>query len=162
MKKIVVFLLMIALMMTNLGAVLADTVSAPPANQISSNPNYSNIENTFSALNDTGSRGKPSIVFTRAGISKNSSSSVKIVATTESNVTSLKIGGRMIIQQWNNNAWNTYKTSSFWAYNTTQATSTKTITVASGYYYRLVVTHIASNHDGTSAKTSTTNSLLIN
>jgi hypothetical protein len=162
MKKIVVILLTLILTMTNLGTVLADTISAPPASQISANPNYASVEKTFSVSNEAGTRGKPSITFTRAGISKSSSTSVTISATTESDITSLKIGGQMSVQRWINNAWSTYKTTSFWSYNTYRATSTKTITVPTGYYYRLYVTHIASNNDGTSSKTLITNSVLVN
>ena len=162
MKKIVVILLTLVLMMTNLGTVLADTVSAPPANQISANLNYASVEKTYGITDESGTRGKPSIVLVRASISKSSSTSVTIAATTESNITSLKIGGHMSIEQWKNNAWITYKTTAFWEYNTYRATKSKTFTVPSGYYYRLVVSHIASNSDGTSSKASTTNSVLVN
>lgn len=162
MKKIVVFLLTLTLMMTNLGTVLADTVSAPPANQISANPNYASVEKTFSVTDEAATRGKPSITLVRAGISKSSSTSVTISATTESDITSSKIGGHMSVQRWINNSWSTYKTTYFWAYDTYRATSTKTITVPTGYYYRLYVTHVASNNSGTSSKTSITNSVFVN
>jgi len=162
MKKIVVILLTLILTMTNLGTVLADTVSTPPVNQISANPNFAIVERTYAITDVSGTRGKPSIVFTRAGISKSSSTSVVITAKTESNIVSEKIGGQMSIQRWINNSWNTYRITSFWSYNTAQATTSKTITVPTGYYYRLVVTHVATNVDGSSAKTSTTNGVLVN
>jgi hypothetical protein len=162
MKKIVVILLTLILTMTNLGTVLADSISAPPASQISNNPNYASVERKYSVLSETGIRGKPTITLTRASIGKSSSTSITISAITESDITSLKIGGHMGVQRWINNSWSTYQTTAFWAYNTYRATSTKTITVPSGYYYRLVVTHVASNSDGTSSKTSTTTSVLVN
>ena len=43
MKKMLAVLLTLTLMLTNLGAVLAETVSAPPASQISANPNYASV-----------------------------------------------------------------------------------------------------------------------
>lgn len=162
MKKIVVILLALILTMTNLGTVLADTVSTPPVNQISANPNFAIVERTYAITDVSGTRGKPSIVYTRAGISKSSSTSVAITATTESNIVSEKIGAQMSVQRWINNSWSTYKTTSAWSYNTTRATASKTISVQTGYYYRLVVMHIATNVDGTSSKTSITSSVFVN
>lgn len=162
MKKIAVFLLALTLMMTNVGTLLADTVSAPPASQISADLNYASVEKTYGITDESGTRGKPSIVFTRAGISKSSSTSVVITATTESNIVSEKIGGQMTVQRWINNSWNTYKTTSFWSYNTSRATASKSVSVPSGYYYRLVVMHVATNVDGTSSKASITRSVLAN
>ena len=162
MKNIVVFLLALTLMLTNLTNVLAANIATPPASQISANPNFAIVEKTYAITDVSGTRGKPSIVYTRAGISKSSSTSVAITATTESNIVSEKIGGQMNVQRWINNSWSTYKTTSFWSYNTSRATTSKTVSVPTGYYYRLVVLHVATNVDGTSSKASTTSSVFVN
>lgn len=162
MKKIIVFLLALTLLLTNLDAVLAEGISAPPASQISANLNYASVERTFQAESVNVTRGKPSIIFTRASIGKTSSTSVTVIATTESDITASKIGGQMSLQRWINNSWTPYKSVSFWEYYTDRATTTRTFTVPTGYYYRLVVSHIASSSDGTSSKLSTTGSVLVN
>ena len=162
MKKTVVILLTLILMMTNLGTVLADTVSAPPVSQISSTPGYASIEKRFSVLHDSETKGAPSIIFIKSSISKKSSTSVTVAATTETSSSVTRIGGYLNIQRWNNNTWSSYKTTSFWSYGTNRATTTKTINVASGYYYRLMTTHVAINGEGTKQIVSTTSSVFVN
>lgn len=162
MKKIIVFLLTLTLMLTNLNAVLAEGISAPPASQISADLSYASVERTFQAESANVTRGKPSIIFTRASIGKSSSTSVTIIVTTQSDISSDKIGGQIRLQRWINNSWSPYQSVSFWSYYTDRATKTQTFTVPTGYYYRLVVAHIASTADGTSSKLSTTGSVLVN
>lgn len=162
MKKTLVCLLVFVLMFTNLSSILAEPVSAPPASQISADLDFAEVEWTLSSDRETENRGAPTIVFLKASIRKSSSTSVTVSATTESDIISQQIGGRMVIQRWINNNWTTYKSYPFWSFNTTQATSTKTVTVPSGYYYRLIVYHIATAIGGTSAIQSTTSSTLVN
>lgn len=162
MKKIIVFLLALTLLLTNLNAVLAEEISAPPASQISPDLSYASVERTFSSSRESLSRGKPNIVYLHASIKKSSSTTITISATTESDIVSDSIGGRMAVQRWINNSWSTYATYSFWSYYASSATSKKTVSVPTNYYYRLVVTHIATNMDGMTAKQSTTSSVFIN
>ena len=138
MKKMLAVLLTLTLMLTNLGAVLAETVSAPPASQISANPNYASVEKTFQAAENTRS---PSITFIRSSIGKKSSSSISASAVTETSTNASKLGGTIYIQQWKNNSWTNYTSRSFWAYDTDRASTIKTVSVESGYYYRLKVYH---------------------
>lgn len=159
MKKMLTFLLTLTLLLTNLGAVLAESVSAPPASQISANPNYASVEKTFSAAGETRDFA---ITFTRSSIGKKSSSSVSVSAVTETNTTAVRLGGTIYVQQWKNNAWTNYTSTSFWNYDTTRASTIKTISVQSGYYYRLKVYHNAVDHSGGTQVVSTTTSILVN
>lgn len=162
MKKTLVCLLVLVLMLTDLSSVLSEPVSAPPASQISANSDFAEVEWTLSSEKETGNRGVPRIVFLKSSIWKSSSSSVTVSAETESDITCLFIGGHVMIQRWINNSWSTYYSYSFWDYSTVSASTTRTVTVPSGYYYRLVVGHVASNADGTVGKQSTTTSILVN
>lgn len=158
MKKMLAFLLTLTLLLTNLGAVLAETVSAPPASQISVNPNYTSVEKYFPAVNNAKDFA---IDYVRSGISKKSSSSISATAVTETNTTASKIGGTIYVQQWKNNAWTNYTSRSFWAYDTARASTLKTISVETGYYYRLKVYHTAIGNPGLVQVVSTTTSILV-
>nr|MBQ4456358.1 hypothetical protein [Clostridia bacterium] len=158
MKKMLAVLLTLTLMLTNLGAVLAETISAPPASQISANPNYASVEKTFSAA---GNMRNFAIDFIRESISKKSSTSISISAVTETNTTAVRLGGAIYVQQWKNNAWSNYGSTSFWNYDTTRASTLKTLSVESGYYYRLKVYHRATDNTGTVQVVSTTSSILV-
>lgn len=167
MKKTVVILLTLILMMTNLGTVLADTVSAPPANQISANPNYAEVELFFSKsthnLSIASEQGEaPVITYVKSSISKKSTTSVSISAITETSSSVTRLGGYINVQRWINNKWSTYTTISFWNYNAARATKSTTVSVPSGYYYRLRVNHVAINTYGTKQVTSITTSVLVN
>lgn len=159
MKKMLAVLLTLTLMLTNLGAVLAETVSAPPASQISANPNYASVEKFFLGAGDTRDF---TIEYVTSAIGKNSSSSVSVSAVTESNTTAVKIGGIFYVQQWKNNAWRNYTSTAFWTYSTTRASTLQTVSVESGYYYRIKVYHIATDNTATLQAISTTTSVLVN
>ena len=162
MKKTLICMLVFVLMFTNLSSVLAEPVSAPPASQISANPGFAEVEWTLASEEETGNRGVPTIVYLHSSIRKSSSTSVTISAETHSDIVCTFVGGQMLIQRWYNNSWTNYQSYSFWGYNKATASSTKTVTVASGYYYRLVVAHMASAADGTVGKQSITMSVLVN
>lgn len=162
MKKMLVCLLVLVLMLTNLSSVLAEPVSTPPASQISTDSDYAEVVWRLFDEKEMGSRGAPKIVFLKATISKNSSSSITISAETDADINCAFVGGHMIVQRWINNSWSTCQSYTFWAYGTAIGSSTRVVTVPSGYYYRLVVSHIASAADGTTAKQSTTTSILVN
>lgn len=159
MKKMLAVLLTLTLMLTNLGAVLAETVSAPPANQISANPDYAKVEMSFPEADNTRTLA---ISYVTSAIGEKSSSSISASAVTETNTTASKIGGTIYIQQWKNNAWTNYTSRSFWVYNTDRASTIKTVSVESGYYYRLKVYHTAIDDTGMAQAVSTTTSILVN
>lgn len=158
MKKMLTFLLTLTLLLTNLGAVLAETVSAPPANQISANPNYASVEKYFPEAGDTRDFA---IDFIRSTIGKKSSSSISVSAVTETNTTAIRLGGTIYVQQWKNNSWHNYGSTGFWDYDTTRASTLQTLSVETGYYYRLKVYHTASDNSGTIQVVSTTTSILV-
>lgn len=158
MKKMLTFLLTLTLLLTNLGAVLAETVSAPPASQISANPEYASVKKYFLGAGDTRDFA---ITFISSSIGKKSSSSVAITAVTESNTTAIRIGGTIYVQQWKNNAWRNYTSTSFWSYDTTRASTGKIVSVESGYYYRIKVYHTASDNTELTQAVSTTTSVLV-
>lgn len=162
MKKTVAFLLALILMLTNLGAVLAETISAPPADQISATSGFASVEKKFFSTRETAAKGAPSIILVRASIKKSSSSSITVSAVTETMNAASQIGGYMNIQRWMNNKWTTYKTVRFWEYYASYASAKKTVTVPSGYYYRLNVKHVAVNGDGVVGKSVTTTSVFVN
>lgn len=158
MKKMLTFLLTLTLLLTNLGAVLAETVSAPPASQISANPEYASVKKFFLGAGDTRDFA---ITFTISSIGKKSSSSVVVTAVTETNTTAIRVGGAIYVQQWKNNAWRNYTSASFREYDTTRASANRTFSVESGYYYRVKVYHSASDDTGTVQAISTTTSILV-
>ena len=162
MKKTLICMLVFVLMFTNLSSVLANPISAPPANQISADLDFAEVEWTLSSEKETQTRGVPNIVFLKSSISKSSSTSVTISAKTETDIVCVFVGGQMTIQRWINNSWTNYQSYTFWSYNSARASSTRTVTVPSGYYYRLVVAHMASSADGSVGKQSTTTSIFVN
>ena len=97
-----------------------------------------------------------------AAISKVDSTHVYVKGVTEANKTCYRIGGYMTIQQWKDNKWNSYTTASFTDANTDETSATGTLSVASGYYYRLVVNHYANHSDGNAYGMTTTKSILVN
>ena len=147
MKKVIAVLLTLVLILTNGITVLAEEVSAPPANQISADPNFSYAIYVASVNTEKEERLRSGedgliIVMAESSISKGSGS-VTIHARTDSNIISAQIGGTVRIQRWKDNKWNNYYSTNFFAFSTASHSTTKTVSVESGYYYKLYVTHIA-------------------
>jgi hypothetical protein len=170
MKKMASLLMVLCFLLVGGTAnAFADEIPTPPLSQISSNPNYASvswrnpafINGNPDGIMGTGQDGLQ-IVFASASISKASSSSVSIYATTESNIISNEIGGIIYIERWNNNGWENYDTYSFRDYFIDVCSGSATIGVESGYYYRLSVTHIAGTGFSTKSAYSTTASVLVN
>ena len=142
MKKVLALVLSLVLMLGGSAAALAETAQAiPPLSQISSNPNSASF--TWRSDVSTQDVEKKEICFTEIGISKVSSTSVSISQTTQTNAKAVAIQGWMYVERWYNNRWEEYKTYDFYKGNTTLCETGCTVTVESGYYYRLAVTHIA-------------------
>ena len=142
MKKVLALVLSLVLMLGGSAAALAETAqSIPPLSQISSNPNSA----TFTWRSDVSTQDveKKEICYTQTSISKLSSTSVSIFQTTETNAKAAAIQRFMFVQRWNNNKWEKYATREFNKGNTTICESTYTVSVESGYYYRLAVSHFA-------------------
>ena len=167
MKKIVSFLLTITLLLCNGIAVLAEEIPTPPADQISSNPNYAFAEKYF-LINPAGNASPNAgedglgLVYVHASISPNSSSSVLVTATTTANIICMDIGGFVCIERWINNDWSTYYLYPFWSHGVASFSTSEIITVESGYYYRIHTTHIAISMHSTASATIRTTSVLIN
>lgn len=107
------------------------------------------------------SRSTPAISSVSSSITKASSTSVTIKAKTTANQSVDSVGGRAIIQRWNNNKWESYKSYNFNAYDTSSCSLNKTVTVASGYTYRLRVGHSVNDLDGNDAVNTTTSSVTV-
>lgn len=155
MKKYFSIALLLTLLMTLVCvSALADDV--PPASEISENPNCAETE-WYNPLRDDDFK----ISYTSSGISKKSSTQVSISATTETNKKAYDIGGTMVVQQWKNNKWNNYYSVGFYGADKTSHSGSATVTVESGYYYRLKVSHTASMVGASASATSTTKSILV-
>ena len=163
MKKIISLLLVIALLLCNGISVLSEEISTPPADQISSDLNFASDSKTF-LTNGTHSRDDDfAIVYIYSGIAKASSSSVAVFATTTANQSCSTIGGISIVQRWYSNEWQTYDSFSFEDYVVSTVTDIRTISVESGYYYRVTTIHLAISADATyESAFTTTKSIYVN
>lgn len=140
---------------------LADNgIEVPPPELISDNPNFSIVD---WHLNVMPLADELKLSRMTAGISKHDSTHVAVRGVTQANKTCFYVKGFMTIQQWKDNKWNSYKTAAYTAYNTYEASRDTTIAVDSGYYYRLIIDHTASDYEGNSVlAATTTNSVLVN
>lgn len=154
MKKYFSIALLLTLLMTLVCvSALADDV--PPASEISEDPNCAETE----WYNPTRSDDFK-ITVVSSSISKTSSTSIKASASTETNQTAGKIGGTIVVQQWKNNKWNKYYTINF-SGSGTSCSKSSSVTVDSGYYYRLHVYHSASTASSSAGVYSTTKSIYV-
>lgn len=113
---------------------------------------WSNPATTYSTL---------SFTYIDSGISKVSSTSVYVSAETEANQTCSSIGGTLYVQQWTGSTWSTVKTINFFADNASSHSVSRTVTVDSGYSYRVKVSHQALTLDTSKYATSTTASITV-
>lgn len=162
MKKVLALVLSLVLMLGGSAAALAETAqSIPPLSQISSNPNSA----TFTWRSDVSTQDveKKEICFTDIGISKLSSTSVSISQLTQTNAKAAVIEGWMYVQRWNNNKWEEYASREFFKANAIECETGYVVSVESGYYYRLAVSHIAIFTDGGNSSCNTyTSSVYVN
>ena len=119
----------------------AIAVEIPPADQISNN-----LIKDYGSWSNNKRSTEFEISYTSYGIEKTSSTSVFVSGTTETNQTAGRFGVLITVQQWDNNRWNNYKSTSDREYSSTKCSHSDTITVASGYYYRIKVTHTATDN----------------
>ena len=138
MKRFILVCLALALLFACCGPAIA--AEAPPANQIASNLTSDSGE-WFSTLRSSNFQ----ISYTSYGIEKTSSSSVFVSATARTNETASVIGVLITVQRWANNRWNNYKSISGTSVGATSCSRSGTVSVASGYYYRIHVIYDASS-----------------
>lgn len=135
---------------------IAFAVEAPPADQIASNLTSDSGE-WFNLLRSSDF----AINYTSYSFQKSSSTSVFSAGTTETNQTADSVRVLITVQQWKNNKWNNYSSTSNRTYNSNACSHSKTITVITGYYYRIHVTHSATL-DGTAvSKDSYSKSVMV-
>lgn len=166
MKKIFAFLLTLTLMFTNGIAVLAEEVEVPPADQISSNPNYASYtwRAPVDAEKQMGTRevGEDGLQIVMVNVSMNINGLyIGASATTDTNIYSF-LGGTIYIQKWKNNQWNTVFSQYFEATAACTASLSTGTSVESGYYYRVGVAHFAHTAYSSVFAYSTTQSAFVN
>jgi len=133
--------------------------STPPASDLSPNPDY--YYGTWTAGISPMSTAI-AISSATYNISKASSTSVNVSASTTANQTADVVGGTIYLQQWNGTAWINIKSRNFIAYDSNYDSDSTTWTVTSGYYYRTKTVHSATLGNDTASKTNYTGGILVN
>lgn len=162
MKKrylLVALLLVLAFLASCSVALADDGIEVPPVELISDNPNFSIVD---WHLNVMPLDEELKLTRMTASISKSDSSHVYVKGVTQASKSCYRIGGYMTIQQWKDNKWNTYTTANFTDGNTNEASGSGTLSVATGYYYRLIINHYANHSEGNVYGTTNTSSVLVN
>lgn len=95
------------------------------------------------------------------GIAKQSSSSAYFTATTECHVKCNTVKVEVTLQRLENSTWNYVTSRSNTASNAYKATVSDTVTVKSGYYYRVISTHSATKNGTTETGAVTGKSIYI-
>lgn len=137
---------------------LADD-NVPPPELISENLTFSSVDWHRSVMTIS---DELEIVRMTASISKSDSTHVAIRAVTAVNKTCGMVGGQAVVQQWKNNKWNTYHTTTYTAFTTTEASVENIVAVESGYYYRLAIDHFAQHVSESASGFNSTKSILVN
>lgn len=168
-QKTILLALVVALLCCGALPVQAAEISAPPADQISSDLNYASVSKSFPVEIEMGDAGTLStgedgmqMVYVKASISKASSSSVVVSITTTANVICMDIGASVGVERWINNEWTPYSYLSLWAHGVSTMTETRVVTVESGYYYRINTTHMSISEYSTKFGYTTTKSVFVN
>lgn len=128
----------------------------PPANQISDNLVYAHYE-WYNPVRSADF----SIAYVEAGISA-VSGGVYVSGMTMADRDVHIVGGIAYIQYWENGTWKTYTQFYFQALQASKCELSSTISVPSGYYYRLKITHTAENGADIVMKGSTTQAVYVN
>lgn len=154
MKRFISVCLTLTLLFVCSGVAFA--VETPPADQIASNLTSDSGE-WFNLLRSSDFQ----ISYTSYGIEKTSSTSVYVSGTARTNETASVIGVLITVQRWANNKWNNYKSISGTSVGATSCSRSGTVTVASGYYYRIHVVYDASSGTESQTLNSYSKSVLI-
>ena len=157
MKRIIQLLIATILLLTISISAMAETLT-PPESDLSPYPDYYYGSWTAGISPMSTDIAISNVTYS---ISKASSTSVNVSASTTANQTATQVGGTMYLQKWENNAWTNIKSQGFWDYGVTSKTGSATWTVTSGYYYRLRTVHSASL-ESTVTRTTYTGGILVN
>ncbi|MCH5288103.1 MAG: hypothetical protein J1E43_11860 [Christensenellaceae bacterium] len=156
-KRILMVAMVVLALMVSLSVALADE-SRPPEDQISLDPNFASYE--WHRMVRSENFG---LAMTKASITKLSSTSVSVYGYTEGNEKCAVVGGTIYLQQWNDNKWNNYHSITFTGREVYMFSATRTVTVESGKYYRVFVSHYGVAYDGNQmGMSSTTKSIYVN
>lgn len=165
MKRTISTILCAILLLFSCTNVFACEANVPPADQISANPAYAYARWESNGFDTAGNQSRAgedglAIMFAESSISPGTGS-VRVSATTESNIRASNIGGIVQVQIYRNNSWQAYNTFSF-ENSGCSASVTRSVGVASGFYYRVVVSHRAITPYSTVFRTTTTRSVYVN
>ena len=152
------YFLVILILLASCAIALADE-DVPPPMLISENPDFSIVDwyRSVMPFDD-----ELTLVRLTSSISKSDSTHVSIHAVTQANKNGYPIGGSMVVQQWKDNKWNNYYTTTYSERGTSRITADDRVTVASGYYYRLVVEHAVHYFSEHAYETRMTSSIFVN
>lgn len=156
MSKFVTKLFALLLICMMIPTAYADA-SIPPADQISPDLTHA----SYSWRNPARMTDEYTITYVESGISP-VSGGLFISATTETSKSVDFVGGVATIQRWENGSWKTYYQCNFGTLDGDHGEMNLTVSVDTGCYYRLVVTH--SGEDGIDILmiTSTTKAVFVN
>lgn len=158
MKRFLIALLLVLSLSLGSAYALADSLpDMPPPDQICLEP-ISRVE----WINRLRSDDEFTFLKISNEITALSSTDLQVKASTQVNQTAEILGGRIYVERWENNKWNYYSSTGFSSVNSTTASTTRTLTVESGYYYRSKVVHDATKSNETITMTSYTKSKLFN
>lgn len=167
MKKKLSCIIVVILVISKGSFAICENLSAPPTSQISKDPEFS-MDTKFFPTNgsivyptETGEDGLQ-LTTISSSIRKQNSSTILVSASTSANQICIDIGGSVTVQRWINNAWTYYSGFSFWEHGVSSASTSRSISVASGYYYRVTVAHLAGTVHSTKSGHTTTKSIFVN
>ena len=156
MKRFLITLLFVLSLSLCSTYALADTLpDMPPPDQICFEP-ISRVE----WINRLRSDDEFTFLKVSNEFSALSSTDLQVKASTEVNQTAGMLGGMIYVERWENNTWKTYSSTGFSAGNSKKASTTRTLTVEPGYYYRTRVLHDATKSPQTITMTTYTKSKL--
>ena len=140
-------LLLTLTFLTCCAVALADN-DVPPPEQISDDLNFSLVDWYLDVMPMA-----DDLKITRAttGIYRLDSTHIGLRGVTQTNKICAHIKGYMVVQQWKNNQWNKYTSASYSVFGKAEGSGEFSISVESGYYYRLVMDHYALDYEGNNA-----------
>lgn len=155
MSKFVTKLFALLLICMMIPAAYADA-SMPPADQISPDLTHA----SYSWRNPARMTDEYTITYVECGISP-VSGGLFISAVTETDRVVDCVGGVATVQRWENGSWETYYQGYFGEYSSAHGEMNRTISVAGGNYYRLVITHTAEDDADILMQTATTKAVYV-
>lgn len=167
MKKVLSFIIIAIIVISNGSYAISEDLTTPPIYQISDDPEFAIDIKYFPSNNNmlnpaqTGEDGLQ-LTSISSSIRREGSSTVLVSVSTIANQVCVDIGGSVTVQRWINNTWTYYCGFSFWEHGVSSASTSRSISVASGYYYRVTVAHMAGTVHSTKSGHTTTKSIFVN